>query len=231
MKKTIGIIGGMGPMATVDLFGKIVANTQAACDGDQLRVLIDNNTAIPDRSAAILSGGESPLPQMQKSARLLEQMGADLLVIACNTAHHYYKEIAGAVSIPVLDMIAITLEECIAQGYTCAGLLSTTGTVKAGVYGQVFSKSSCRCILSDEEEQGAVMEAIYKYKADSTVRDTGAIAAAAEQLRDRGAQAIILGCTELPLIASAGPALPLPLLDPTLLLARRAIREAGGKTI
>ena len=231
MKKTIGIIGGMGPMATVDLYAKIIANTKAACDSDQLHILIDNNTAIPDRSAAILSGGESPLPWMQKSARLLEQMGAELLMVACNTAHYYHKEISEAVSVPVLDMIAITLEECTTRGYTCVGLLSTTGTAQAGVYSRVFAKSSCRCIIPCEEGQDSVMKSIYKYKADLKDREPEVIAAVAEQLQKRGAQAVILGCTELPLIALAGSELPLPLIDPTLLLAQKAIKMAGSETI
>lgn len=88
-KKTIGIIGGMGPLATADLFRKIVTHTQATCDQDHLHVIIDNNTAIPDRTAALLRGGEDPLPQMQKSARMLESDGADCLIMPCNTAHFF----------------------------------------------------------------------------------------------------------------------------------------------
>ena len=87
-KKTIGIIGGMGPLATADLFEKIVGHTKAACDQEHLHVVIDSNTNIPDRTAALLHGGADPLPELTGSARRLEAMGADVLIMPCNTAQN-----------------------------------------------------------------------------------------------------------------------------------------------
>ena len=107
-KKTIGIIGGMGPLATADLFEKIVGHTKAACDQEHLHVVIDSNTNIPDRTAALLHGGADPLPELVKSAGRLEKMGADVLIMPCNTAHNYYDGIAAAVSVPVLHMVRLT---------------------------------------------------------------------------------------------------------------------------
>ena len=104
-KKIIGIIGGMGPLATVDLFEKITLHTKAQQDQDHLRVLIDSNTNIPDRTAALLHGGEDPVPQLIASATSLEKMGAQVLVMPCNTAHNFYDAVAGAVEVPVLHMI------------------------------------------------------------------------------------------------------------------------------
>ena len=135
-KKTIGIIGGMGPLATADLFRKIVTHTQATCDQDHLHVIIDNNTAIPDRTAALLRGGEDPLPQMKKSARMLESDGADCLIMPCNTAHFFHAQVQSSVHIPLLNMLELTCQEMQRRGIRTAGLLATNGTVLTGV---------CRC--------------------------------------------------------------------------------------
>ena len=106
--KTIGIIGGMGPLATVDLFGKIVNLTDAKCDNDHIHILIDNNTYIPDRTSYILGDGKNPLDELVKSAKRLKDMGADFLVMPCNTAHYFYNDIINNVSIPFINMIEET---------------------------------------------------------------------------------------------------------------------------
>src|SRR5262245_56844098 len=105
MTKTIGVIGGMGPAATLAFFGKLLEATHAERDQDHLRVLIDNNPRVPDRNAAIAGRGPSPGPQLAESARGLELAGADFLVIACNTAHAFASEIEAAVAIPLMSMI------------------------------------------------------------------------------------------------------------------------------
>lgn len=115
-KKTIGILGGMGPLATSDLFKKIIDVTDVDKDQDYPRVLIDNNTNIPDRTMAILHGGESPVPEMVRSTTVLSEMGADVLIIPCNTAHYFYNVIADSVTIPVLNMIKETAAEALAKG-------------------------------------------------------------------------------------------------------------------
>src|SRR5690554_1747344 len=102
--KSIGIIGGMGPLATCDLFGKIINNTNARIDQDHIHVYIDNNTEIPDRTAAILYGGKSPVAQLVRSAIKLESMGADALIMPCNTAHYFYDEVIKYVNIPMIHM-------------------------------------------------------------------------------------------------------------------------------
>jgi len=104
-KRVIGILGGMGPAATLALYERILALTSAECDQDHLHVIIDSNPKIPDRTAAILGDGESPLPAMIEGARTLERAGANVLVIPCNTAHHWLADLQKAVSIPIIDMI------------------------------------------------------------------------------------------------------------------------------
>lgn len=230
-KKAIGIIGGMGPLATADLFRKIVINTKAAKDQEHLRVLIDNNTEIPDRTAAILENGKDPIPQLVNSATLLEKMGADLLIIPCNTAHYFHREIQECVEIPVLNMIELTRETLIKNGVKKAALLATKGTIKSGIYQKVFENSGVELIVPEEDEQTVIMDLIYKGvkagKKDYDVEDTKKVM---ENLVLRGAETLILGCTELPL-AKDMYNLDFNTCDPTLELAKGAIIAAGGECL
>src|SRR5210317_260934 len=107
MSKVVGILGGMGPMSTVDLMRKVTVMTPVQRERDHLRILVDSRPQIPDRPAALLGSGESPVPMMQESARMLEKWGAELIAIPCNTAHGFWKEIQAAVEIEVLDMIGL----------------------------------------------------------------------------------------------------------------------------
>jgi len=225
MKKTIGILGGMGPLATADLFRKIVENTPASKDQDHPRILVDCNTNIPDRTAALLDGGESPVEQMVISARYLQQGGADCIVMPCNTAHGFLEAVQQSVSIPVLNMIQLTCSTLLEQGITRAGLLATTGTIRTGIYQKYFD--GVQLLLPNEQEQEAVMDMIYKgVKAGVADYDAGLVQKIAERLlREERAQTIILGCTELPLAMSMYH-LDFPTTDPTLELAKGAIRFA-----
>ena len=231
MKKIIGIIGGMGPLATADLFQKITLLTEAETDRDHIRVYIDSNANIPDRTAAILSNGPDPVPEMASALRNLEACGADCVIMPCNTAHNFYDAVASSVSIPVLHMIAITRDALKSRGVKCAGLLATDGTVQTGIYQRTFEGSGVELITPDHsEDQAAVMDIIYNgVKAGDLAHDATAFRAACEHLLARGAEVLILGCTELP------PAfdiyhLDYPNVDPTLELALAAVRAAGCET-
>ena len=228
-KKIIGIIGGMGPAATADLFTKIIANTAASCDQEHLHVIIDSNTNIPDRTAALLDGGADPTAELTLSARRLESAGAQLLVMPCNTAHGFYDAVCAAVDIPVLHMIRLTAQTLQREGVRKAGLLATDGTVRTGIYARCFEGSGIELIKPSPEAQAAVMGIIYDgVKAGRHSFDTAGFRAAAQELLDRGAQTLILGCTELPL-AFEMYGLHFPHTDPTLVLAREAILAAGGR--
>lgn len=226
--KIIGVIGGMGPLATVDLYRKIVEHTDADCDQAHVRTIIDSNTNIPDRTAALLSGGESPVRELQSSVRLLEQAGAQVLVMPCHTAHCFYDDVQDIASVPVLNMIELTVQELKRQGARRVGLLATDGAVQSGIYQRHFDGSGIELLLPDAEGQAALMDMIYSgVKAGCAEYDTTAVRAALDRLMDAGAQTLILGCTELP------PAfemydLSYPNLDPTLILAIAAITAAGG---
>jgi len=223
--RTIGIIGGMGPKATADLFEKVIAETKAESDSGHLHVLIDNDPSIPDRTAAILEGGADPLPALKRSAKLLEGSGADLLLIPCNTAHYFYDAVQNSVSIPILNMLAVTAKVCRESGYRAVGLLSTTGTAKSGVYEAALRNENVDCITPEEDEMETLMRYIYQYKAGKPIVQREPLVAIIKHLQARGAEAIVLGCTELPMITS-GMESPLPLIDPTLLLAKAAVEAA-----
>ena len=118
MKKTIGIIGGMGPLATADLFTKIINLTKASKDSDHIHILIDNNPKIPDRTSAILYGTESPLPYLIESANRLVSAGADFLIIPCITSHGFYDELSDNVSIPILNIAEETAKYLVKNSLT-----------------------------------------------------------------------------------------------------------------
>lgn len=231
MRKTIGIIGGMGPLATCDLFEKIVTHTRAGCDQEHLHILIDNNTSIPDRTRALLSHGEDPLPQLIISAGRLQRAGADFLIMPCNTAHCFYEGLQKATELPILHMPAETAKALARQGVRRAGLLATDGTVLSGVYDRKLAEQGIETLKPDAPGQREVMRMIYEVvKAGRFDPQVPEFLAVCRQLLDRGAETLILGCTELPL-AFARYRISLPYIDPTLVLAEAAIRFAGAEPL
>ncbi len=227
----IGILGGMGPLATADLFQKIIQKTEAKSDQEHIHILIDCNTNIPDRTEAILHGGKDPLPEMVRSAVTLENMGADVLCMSCNTAHYYYDAITPYLHIPFLHMPEETAKKTKAEGFGRVGLLATDGTCEAGVYDRAFQKIGIELIKPDIEGQKAVMDIIYKgIKAGNKAFPPDAFLRCLNSMKARGAEAFILGCTELPLAKDIYHIGEIT-LDPTSILAEAAIAFAGKKVI
>ena len=227
-EKIIGILGGMGPEATIDLFYKIIKSTPAEKDQEHLRVIIDNNPKIPDRTTAILGKGEDPLPALQETARNLEKAGADFIIIPCNTAHYYISQIQESVNIPILNMIEETAKETQQRTPQIKkiGLLASMGTYKMEIYHQHFKKFNIEVISPEEKDKEEVMKVIYAVKAgDLSEKVKKNIIQIAQKLIDKGAEAIIAGCTEIPLILKEGD-VPVPLIDPTQVLAKMAIKKA-----
>lgn len=228
MKKMIGIIGGMGPLATCDMFQKIVNVTDASYDQQHVHVCIDSNTEIADRTEAIIHHGKNPVPEMVKSAVRLQGLGADVLIMPCNTAHFFYEQIIPFVDIPFLNMIQMTADSVMKKGIHKIGLLATNGTIQSGVYEKEFSKHGIDVIVPSKESQVQVMKLIYDgVKANNTSIDTKGFQKGAEELLEAGAQILILGCTELP-IAFRMFGFTYPNIDPTLVLASRAVQFVGA---
>ena len=230
MKKTIGIIGGMGPMATVDLYEKITAHTLANTDQEHIHVLIDSNAATPDRTEAILRGGPSPLPSLLRSAERLAAAGADFLIIPCNTSHHFIEDIRAASPIPVMSMIEQTAAYIVSHGYRKAILLGTEGCLRVGVYQSVLEPYGVEAIVPDEAMQREVMDVVYRgIKADAPTWDVSRLNEMLAELEGETDAVSVLACTELPL-AVCRYGLRGTFVDPTLVLALAAIREAGYPT-
>ena len=232
MKKSIGILGGMGPMATADLFKKIVANTRAESDNAHIRIYIDNNAQIPDRTAAILAGGEDPVPAMLDSLRKLEACGADCIIVPCNTAHYFVPRLQEMSTVPFLNMIDETAKACATElPGKIAGLIGTTGTLKMGLYNAALEAADVDFVVPDEACQQALMRVIYDgVKADAEPESYRAdMQMVIEAMEAQGAEYFILACTELPLAFDALH-LPQTAVDPTLALARAAIRFCGYQT-
>ena len=230
MTRTVGIIGGMGPAATADLMTKLVAETPAARDQDHIRVIVDSNPAIPDRTEAILANGPSPAPLIVESARLLESAGADFLVMACNTAHTYVAEIRSAVGIPFLSIIDATVAEVLSlHGGRTVGILATTACLTAGMYQEGFADAGVAVVTLEPDRQAVLMETIESIKASgSSPEAVAGIGECVEWLSSAGAQVVVAGCTEVPLVLSDGGALPL--VSSTDALARATVAYALGQS-
>ena len=229
MQKTIGILGGMGPLATADLYRKIVLLTQANCDNDHIRVYIDSNAHIQDRTGAILNGGESPVAEMTSALRNLEKCGADCIIMPCNTAHYFLPELQAKTSVPFINMLQATARTC-ASAYPGkkAAILATKGTLATGLYEEALKAENVPYLVPDNHEQDELMYLIYDVvKASRPLPpEEGRWSALLDGLRKKGADYFILGCTELPILADTLSA-PGPFIDPTAELAKAAIRFCG----
>lgn len=234
MRKTIGILGGMGPEATAYFFSLIIRHTQAAKDQDHIPILISSNPRIPERTAGLLDRGPSPIPLLRKGLRTLELAGADFVVIPCVTAHAYLPRIAGAVKIPVLDILEETLAYVQGEipGLRKAGLIASAGTIKAGLFHKLFVRAEVEIITPAGRDQPKITQAVFGpggIKAGFTSgKPRRLIVAAARRLIQRGAEAIIAGCTEVPLVLSDED-IAVPLIEPMRIAARASILRAGYK--
>ena len=228
--KTIGILGGMGPAATVDFFGKIVAAAQAGCDQDHPRIIVDCNPKIPDRTSAILNNGADPLPEMLASLRRLENSRVDCITIPCVTAHFYHARLQEKTAIPILHIVRETIAHLVAKHLQARtiGAIATSGTLQSGLIANICAEYGITLLTPAEDIQtGKVMAAIYRIKAEgATPASAMLVREAAATLIAQGAQAIIAGCTEIPLVLKDGD-LSVPVLDPISILAARALAAAS----
>lgn len=218
MEKVVGILGGMGPQATLDLLGKIIAATPARTERDHLRLLVDCNPKVPDRVAAIQGVGPDPTPMLVDMARGLVSQGAGLLAIACNTAHYFLPAVQAAVPVPVLDMIGLTARR--AAGLRSAGLLSTSGAM--GLYRKAFTERGIELLTLGEADQAEFMALVKGVKVGLEGPEArAAMTRLAHTLLGHGAGVVVAGCTEVPLLLAGGP--DLPVLDPTQVLAEAIV--------
>lgn len=216
MSKVLGVLGGMGPAATLDFLAKLQAATPVKREQDHLRVLVDINPKVPDRNV----GDEDPGPVLAAMAAGLRDAGAQVLAIACNTAHAFADEVRAS-GLPLVDMLEAAGLAAKAQGATTVGVLGTS--MALGLYRDRFSHMGLEVVMLDDHEQVEFMAVLYRIKhGDVGAASRETMAALAHRLVGKGAQSVVAGCTEVPLVLSADD-LSVPFLDATEALARRCV--------
>lgn len=223
----IGIIGGMGPQATVDLLQRVIAATPAADDADHIHMIVDNNPKVPSRIAALVEGtGEDPGPELVRMARGLEASGACLLAIPCNTAHVYLPQIIAGVSIPVLDMVSLTADRAAAMPRNPGkvGLLASSAVLKTGLYERALAERGLDILTPHRQDE--LMEIIRSVKRGAMGPEAvSSLDGIAHQLRDSGAGLLLIACTELSIMADRLTA-GFPVLDAMDVLASEIVAFA-----
>ncbi len=224
-RRCIGVLGGMGPMATVDFMRKVIELTPAVQDQDHVPMLVHCVPQIPDRVSAILEGRDDPLPALLSGVAKLERAGADLIVMPCHTAHAWFAPLAASTRVPMLHIATATLWELqrLAPQPRRIGLLGTLGTLKAGIYQQHISSEVGELFIPDQATQSEVLATIAAVKRNANVEARASASRALARLEAAGCDAALLACTELPLAVEADQSY-LRLIDPTSSLARACVR-------
>lgn len=233
-RNRIGILGGVGPEATVDLFKKIIKVTPAKRDQDHVETIVISNSHIPDRTSAILYGGDDPVPEMLYTAKMLDALGVSVILIPCNTAHYFIESVQKEIQTPILNMILETVNYIEKQysGVKTIGILGTTGTIKSKIYENELKKRGFNVVVPDDDvQENFVMEAIYGtrgIKSGFKKKPRILLKYASLHLHDKGAQVIIQGCTEIPLVLTKRHC-EQPYVDPTLICAKKAVSFVRGQ--
>lgn len=227
-KKKIGIVGGMGPLATAELFRMLIKNTKSENDSGHIRIFIDNNPQVPDRTNAIMNNGVSPAPEIIRSILGLEQLGADMILIPCNASHTFYDEINENSHVEVINMVEETVSALKKEGISKVGVLATTGTICGGVYKKYLDRYGIDAVYPTAAEQLEVMNFIYSgVKSGKEKYDAAEFQRIIDRLYREGAQELILGCTELLLGIEMYGVTVGKYIEPMRVLADTAIIKAG----
>ena len=224
----VGVIGGMGPDATVDFMARVLKLTPASGDCDHIRMLVDQNPRIPSRQRAILGSGESPGPKLAAIASRLEACGSDFLVMPCNTAHVFLDDIRAATTIPFVSIIDVTLARVAGDGVTNVGLLASAACLEAKVYQDAIEATGKSAITQTPEELAELSVLINQIKTgDHGDAVRHGMQALAQALVKRGADAVILGCTEIPIVLRDDD-VDVPLYSSSEILAAATVAYALG---
>jgi aspartate racemase len=232
--RTIGVLGGMGPEATALFFELLVRSTRACRDREHVPVIVCDLPQIPDRTAAILRGGPSPVRAILRGLEALRGAGADFAVMPCISAHYFYPQISARSPLPLMNLVeeAVAAVGKLRPKVRTVGLLATTGTVRSRTVHDVFERAGIAVLMPAGRDQQRVMSAIYGRRGVKAGVTSGppreTVVKAALELVSRGAQAVVAGCTEVPLVLCRGD-IPVPLVDPLRIAARAAVVRAGGR--
>lgn len=222
----VGVLGGMGPLATAEFYRKLIVSCSSERDQDHVPVLIWGDPSTPDRSEALLAQGEDPTPHLRRAAQVLKNAGASVIVVPCNTAHLFIEQAIAGLNIRLLSMVDETVRHLIEArpAPRSVGLLATTGTCASGLYQDALEAAGITALLPNIDEQANVMSAIRSVKAGDLAAGTLAFELTARSLAERGAEAVIAGCTEVPLALPSSTS-GIPLIDPTQIVIDRIVTE------
>ncbi|WP_299018179.1 aspartate/glutamate racemase family protein [uncultured Photobacterium sp.] len=202
MSRKLGILGGMGPLATVEFMQKIISRTPAHNDQQHIPMLVSNNPQIPDRTAYILGGGQDPFPVLKQGLEQLQDAGAECIVMPCNTAHYWYPRLTGCSKVHTISIIDSVVDEAKLRQYRKVGVMATSATMMTRMYQTKLAQKQIEAIETTEDEQQAVMEGIYAVKAGNVEYGKQLMQPVFKALLARGAEAVIFGCTEIPVALS-----------------------------
>lgn len=227
--RVLGILGGLGPMATVYFYEMLTRHTKASCDQDHIDVIINSRASTPDRTRFILGqSDENPFDIMAEDAARLVTFGADVLAIPCNTAHYFYDRLNESIHVPILNMVEQTVLEAKRRGCRKVGLLATTGTICTHTYARACEKHGLAWAAPDEAGQADIMDVIYGDIKQGRRADMAKFGSVVRRLQAEGCERMILGCTELSLVKKE-ELLNAMYIDSMEVLAKNAI-ETFGRT-
>lgn len=228
-RKILGIIGGLGPMATANFMEAVIRMTDAATDQEHLEMLIHNDPAIPDRTGYILNHEmPNPYPRMLEIGRNLALQGVDCIAIPCMTAHYFHRELEEALPVPVINAVRETVMLLKQAGMNRVGVMATDGTLQSGIFHRELEALGLTPVVPSLERQADVMHLIYQNMKAGICPEMERFFAVKEDLLTQGAQGIILGCTELSLIKRHYP-VGAGFLDAMEVLAQRSVILCGGR--
>jgi aspartate racemase len=194
---TLGVLGGMGPAATADFLARLARLTPAHRDQDHIPTIVYSDPRTPDRSDAILGSGPSPVPAMLHGIDFLNQVGCALIAVPCNTAHYWYDELAARSQVPVLHIVDSTIARLRAWTVRRVGVLATDGTIRSGIYHRRLQAAGLEALDLVDDEANPVMHGIRLMKGGDPSGAEKLLLTAAEELVRRGADALVLGCTDV----------------------------------
>ena len=230
MQKTVGVMGGMGPDATVDFMARVIALTESNGDQDHVHMIVDQNPTIPDRQTAINEGTDEVSDALGAMAKRLEDAGADFLVMVCNTAHVFIDGVYASTNIPFIHLIEESVKEIdiVSPDAKKVGVMATTGCLNTGIYQDAVTASGREALVPEGDDMQELMNLIEAIKAGGKGEDVQKdMQASANKLVDRGADVIIAGCTEIPIVFE-GENCDVPVVSTTGVLAQRTLELAKG---
>jgi aspartate racemase len=225
----LGILGGLGPMSSVYFYELITSHTDAKCDQEHIDIILSSRATTPDRTAYITGASDqNPLPVMIEETHRLAGAGADIIAVPCNTAHYFYASLRDASSVPLLNIIELTVKYAKSTGAISIGLMATEGTAKAGAYRAVCNTEGIGCFHCNPADQEKLNHIIYGSVKRGLPPDMNEFYSVSEHLHSLGSSCLILGCTELSLIKKTHD-LPDIFIDSLEVLAACTIAACGKK--